>query len=72
MGIGGQKWISAFGILKSPCRRCWPERAYYVSCQKRLLKMKHGFEGSTFMKKLTGVEAMLTNVYPVFLKFNQY
>ena len=34
--------------------------------------MKHGFEGSTFMKKLTGVEAMLTNVYPIFLKFNQY
>ena len=62
MGGGGQKRISAWGVLKSPCHTCLPERAYYVPCQKKLLKIKYGFEGSTFMKKLTDVQAILTDV----------
>ena len=35
-------------ILKSLCHRYLPGGAYYVSCQKRLFKMKCGFKSSIF------------------------
>ena len=37
------------GVLKSLCHRYFPVGgAYYVSCQKRLYKMKYGIKGSIF------------------------
>ena len=37
------------GVLTSPCHRYMSGGgAYYVSCQKRLYKMKYRFEGSIF------------------------
>ena len=41
--------MSGGGVLTSPCHRYMPGGgAYYVSCQKRLYKMKYRFEGSIF------------------------
>ena len=38
--------MNAWRDLKSSCHRHLPERAYFVSCQIRLCKIKYGFEGS--------------------------
>ena len=45
-GGGVTKKMIAWGFLNS--HRYFPGEAYYVSCQKRLCKMKYGFEGSIF------------------------
>ena len=50
---GVRRKMSARGVLKSPCHRYLPGGgggggAYYVPCQKRLCKMKYGFDGSIF------------------------
>ena len=37
-----QEKMSAWGVLKSSCHRYLPGAAYYVSCQKRLYKIKYG------------------------------
>ena len=42
-GGGAEKNECLWGVLKSPCHRYLPGAAYYVSCQKRLYKMKYGF-----------------------------
>ena len=39
-----KKWVPG-GALKSPSHRYLPGGGYYVSCQKRIGKMKYGFEG---------------------------
>ena len=46
-GGGDQNKMNAWGDLKSSCHRCLPRVAYYVSCEKRLSKIKYGFEGAT-------------------------
>ena len=47
--VGDQKKMSAWGVLKSLSHRYLLEGgAYYVSCQKRLYKMKYDFKGSIF------------------------
>ena len=38
--------MSAWGYLTGSCNGICLGEAYYVSCQKRLLKIKYGFEGS--------------------------
>ena len=39
--------LSAYGVVKSPCHRFWGGVSY-VSCQKRLCKMKYDLEGLIF------------------------
>ena len=43
---GRQKKMSAWGVESLP--QLFACGAYYVSCQKRLYKMKYGFKGSIF------------------------
>ena len=45
---GRLKKMSACGVLKESLPQLFAWGAYYVSCQKRLYKMKHGFKGSIF------------------------
>ena len=46
-GGGGQKKNECLGGLRVPARYL-PGWAYYVPSQKRIRKMKYGFEGSIF------------------------
>ena len=43
---GDQKKMTSWRDLKSFCHEYLHGKTYYISCQKRLLKIRHSFEGS--------------------------